>query len=187
MKIKDEISGLMDDWHVSAHRHRGVLGRGWELRFPAQNCNAAPPPPLLLKYGSVWGALLLGQLYPPPLVLAWASPPLGRGYPPPRRGGKGKLCGWAACWPQGWPPCARWLLGGVVPSTGGLRSEGPSAPLPKPMVPACSGAGVGAERGAAPGAPVQPQQQLAPAVTEAFVATLTLRSPLQQQISLPSW
>lgn len=170
MKIKDEISGLMDDWHASAHRHRGVLGRGWELRFPAQNCNA-PPTLLFLKYGSVPGALLLGQLYPPPLVLARASPPLGRGYPPPGRGGEGR--GGKAVWlgsllAPGMAPSRPWLLGASRPALVGSDLSDPGLRSPSSR----SLCAPGLVRGLSMEQPPVPQQQLAPAVIKAFVAML---------------
>lgn len=56
MKIKDEISGLMDDWHAHARRRGGALGRDG-------NCAELQCPPLpwllLLEYRV---ALLPGHL-----------------------------------------------------------------------------------------------------------------------------
>lgn len=66
MKIKDEISGLMDDWHAGAHHRQGALGRGWELCFPVRNCNATPfPRCFCLNTGLYRGTLLLRQPYSP--------------------------------------------------------------------------------------------------------------------------
>lgn len=51
MKIKDEISGLMDDWHASTHCCRGALGRGWGTMVSCTELQCHPLSSLLLfKY-----------------------------------------------------------------------------------------------------------------------------------------
>lgn len=43
MKIKDEISGLIDDWHMSAYHHQGALGGGQTVvSYSELQCHPSP-------------------------------------------------------------------------------------------------------------------------------------------------
>ena len=184
MKIKDEISGLMDDWHTSTHRCRGALGKGWELQFPAQNCNATLfPPCFCLNTGLYWGLCSSGSFTPPtavPCILGKvaafsAIPPLKLAH------------GWAGvCWGS-----ARWLgcggasftlvlacaslpLGtGCLLPRGGRRAVLPRQRLPRP----CGWGHLPADLPPAPGPGDAPG---APVVTGGISP-----QPFQSVISLP--
>lgn len=59
MKIKDEISGLIDDWHMSAYHHQGALGGGQTVvSYSELQCHPSPCC-LCSKHSSVPRSFLL--------------------------------------------------------------------------------------------------------------------------------
>lgn len=52
MKIKDEISGLMDDWHARARRRGGALGRDGSC---GSLCRIAMPSSSLAAFVGIQG------------------------------------------------------------------------------------------------------------------------------------